>query len=314
MPTILDAPDAMSDILALVRMRGEFVCANEYSAPWSFSFRKPVAYFHIVERGSAWLAVDGASPVRVETGDLAILPPGAGHVLSSDPALESMPIDTAIAETAIREGSIYRMGGGGEQTHVVCGLFSFAGVLAPKVLTVLPPLIHIRAAPGRPLEWLRLTAHFLVDETRRPRPGSAVMVARLLDLLFVQAVREWGAGSPKNLGWLSGLSDPQIGRALSAMHERPAHAWTVESLADLAGLSRAAFAARFTDAVGMPPLRYLAGWRLDLAADHLRASSSKIGEIATLIGYGSEAALNRAFKVRFGMTPAAFRRTGRHVS
>jgi len=314
MPTITGISDAMSDVLALVRMHGEFVCVNEYSAPWSLSFTRPIAQFHIVERGSAWIIVDGASPTRIETGDLAILPLGAGHVLSSDPDLEPTPIEAAIAETAVREDTVYRMGGGGEETHVVCGRFSFAGVLAPKLLAVLPPLLHIRAEAGRPLEWLRLTAHFLVEETRRPKPGSAVTVARLLDVLFVQAVRVWGEKSSRNPGWLTGLTDEQIGRALSAMHEHPGHDWTVESLADLAGLSRAAFAARFTAAVGRPPLKYLASWRLDLAADHLLAGRGKIMEIATLVGYGSEAALNRAFKAQFGTTPTAFRKKGGRLS
>jgi AraC-like DNA-binding protein len=301
-------PDAMSDVLSLVRMRGEFVCANEYSAPWSLDFRKPAAHFHVVERGAAWIKLDGAKPTRIETGDLALLPLGAGHVLSSDPALPSQALETAIESHATRQGSVYRMGGGGEETHVVCGHFSFSGVLAPKLLTVLPPLIHIRAESGRPLEWLRLTTHFLVEETRHPKPGSAIMIARLLDLLFIQAIRAWGAKSPKHLGWLSGLGDSQVGRALSAIHEDPARDWTVEALAEIAGLSRSAFAARFTDVVGKSPLKYIASWRLDRAADHLRAGAHRIGEIALLVGYGSEAALTRAFKTQFGTTPAAFRR------
>jgi AraC-like DNA-binding protein len=310
MPAISGLPDAMSDVLSLVRMRGEFVCANEYSAPWSLSFGAPVSHFHIVERGSAWLKLDAGGPIRIEAGDLLILPLGAGHVLSNDPQLQPIPIDHAIATAATRQGTIYRIGGGGEQTHVVCGRFSFAGVLAPKLLTVLPTLIHIQAQQGKPLEWLRLTSHFLVEETRNPRPGSAIMIARLLDLLFIQAVREWGARSPRNLGWLSGLSDPSIGKALSAVHEEPARRWTVEALADLAGLSRSAFAARFSDVVGQTPLKYLANWRLDLAADQLRAGTAGISEIAALVGYGSEAALTRAFRVQFGTTPAAFRRSG----
>ncbi len=308
MSGISGVPDAMSDVLSLVRMRGEFVCANEYSAPWSLRFQSPAAHFHVVERGAAWIQLDGARPIRIETGDLALLPLGAGHVLSADPALPPMDIDHAIATQATRHGAVYRLGGGGEPTHVVCGRFSFAGVLAPKLLTVLPPLIHLRAEPGRPLEWLRLTTHFLVEETRHPKPGSAIMIARLLDLLFIQSIRAWGSTSPSHLGWLSGLSDPQVGRALSAIHDDPARGWTVETLAEIAGLSRSAFAARFAEVVGKTPQRYVAAWRLDLAADHLRAGAHRIGEIALLVGYGSEAALTRAFKAQFGATPAAFRR------
>ncbi len=311
MTSISGMPDAMSDVLSLVRMRAEVICANEYSAPWAFRFTKPIAHFHIVERGSAWITVDGAAPTRIETGDLAILPLGAGHVLSGALDAKSVPIDQAIARSAVRKGPVFQLGGGGEETHVVCGQFSFAGVLAPKLLTVLPPLMHIAAQPGRPLEWLRLTTHFLVEETRHPRPGSAILVTRLLDLMFIQAVREWGTRNPHNLGWLSELSDPLVGRALSAIHSDPTHEWTVEQLAAIAGLSRSAFAARFADVVGKTPLKYIALWRLDLAADHLRAGTLKVNEIAAAVGYGSEAALNRAFKAQFGVTPGAFRRDGK---
>jgi AraC-like DNA-binding protein len=307
---IARVPDAMSDVLALVHIRCEIVGANEFSAPWCFSFRKHVAHFHIVERGTAFLTRDGEEPLRLETGDLAILPLGAGHVLASEAGLEPVPIEDAVARVGVRDGTVTRMGGRGAETHLVCGQFSFEGVLASKLLKVLPPLIHIAAPQERPLEWLRLTSHFLVEETRRARPGFLIMVARLLDLLFVQAVREWGAKSPKNLGWLSGLRDPSIGRALSAIHDEPARPWTVESLAELAGLSRSAFSARFADVVGETPLKYLTAWRLDLAAQQLLAGTAVIGEIAHFVGYSSEAALTRAFKAHFGTTPARFRRAG----
>ncbi|CCD97723.1 Transcriptional regulator, AraC-family (fragment) [Bradyrhizobium sp. STM 3809] len=231
-------------------------------------------------------------------------------MLSSDLALEPIPLETAIADSPAGEGRRLRVGGNGEMTEVVCGQFSFAGVLAPKLLTVLPALIIVEALQGIQQEWVRLISHFLIEETRSSEPGSAIMIERLLDLLFVQAIRAWGTKNPSNLGWLSGLKDPSIGRALSAIHAEPARNWTVETLAGLAGLSRSAFSARFSDAVGQPPLTYLAGWRLNLAADQLRSGTFTIGEIASAVGYGSEAALSRAFKTQFGVTPSAFRRSG----
>jgi AraC-like DNA-binding protein len=308
MPAISAHPDAMSDVLSLVRMRGEVVCQNEYSAPWSYRFGKHVAHFHIVERGAAWILIEGEPARRLVSGDLVILPLGAGHVLSNDPDLAPTPIEEAIGRSRPRQDFVYRLGGGGEPTSVLSGQFTFAGILAPKLLTILPPVIHIEAQEGRPLEWLRLTWEYLLAEMQTGTPGWAIMVSRLIDLLFIQAIRDWGAKSPSNLGWLSGFVDPMIGKALTALHERPARRWTVEGLAEVAGLSRSAFAARFSEVVGQTPLRYLAGWRLDLAADHLRAGGAKIGEIATLVGYGSEAALTRAFKAQFGTTPGAFRR------
>ncbi len=135
------------------------------------------------------------------------------------------------------------------------------------------------------------------------------MIGRLLDILFVQAIREWAVERPTNLGWMSGLGDPNIGRSLSAIHEDPARGWTVDALASIAGMSRSAFAQRFSSIVGATPLRYVTTWRLNVAADHLRSGTAKIGEIASMVGYGSEAALARAFKAEFGQTPGAFRRT-----
>ncbi len=301
-------PDAMSDVLSLIRMRAELVCHQAYAAPWSLSFTRPIAHFHIIERGEAWLTRGGHEPLRLLSGDMAILPLGAGHALSSDPSLRPTPIEVFLADST--RTSVLQSHKD-QETEVICGQFSFIGVLAPKLLAVLPQIIHVRGREDRSFEWLRLTSEFLIEETRYPRSGSAMVITRIIDLLFIQAVREWGEKGPPNLGWLSGLSDAAIGRALAAIHEDPGRNWSVAALADQAGLSRSAFAARFTDIVGKPPLRYLTTWRLELASDQLRAGTASIGEIASGIGYGSEAAFTRAFKAQFGTPPAAFRRNGR---
>ena len=309
MAAVRAVPDAVSDVLSLVRMRSKAICANDFALPFSLSLRGPSARFHIVESGFAYVVLDRKSPVRIEPGDLVILPLGGGHVLSSDPALPAVPINHAVRE-ATRSGPVYQFGAGtGEQTRMICGEFTFAGVLAPKLMSVLPVMIHIKERDGSPVEWLKLTSNFLAEETRGAKPGSNVLVARLLEVLFVQALRQWGSRTPGNLDWLSGLMDAQVGKALSAIHDEPGRNWTVESLAALSGLSRSAFAARFPAAVGQPPLQYLTRWRLNLAADQLRAGSARVGEIAQKVGYGSEAALTRAFKAQFGSTPAAFRRS-----
>ena len=310
MPVVGGLPDAMSDALSLMRMRGRVVCVGDYCAPWSLGFDEPVAHFHVVERGSAWLRLDGRSPVRLEPGDLALLPLGTGHTLGSDPELPAVPIRQAIGPAGLRERMLHRIDGDGHPTHTVCGRFVFSGVLAPRLLSVLPALIHVEGREGSQMEWLRLTSRFLVDELRNPRPGSILMIERLLELLFIQAICEWAARGPRNLGWLSGLRDPQVGRALSAIHEDPTRSWTVQALATIAGLSRSAFALRFNEVVGQTPARYIAAWRLDLAADQLRSGAATIGEIAWSVGYGSEAALSRAFKARFDATPGQFRDRG----
>jgi len=310
MPAIRGLSDAMSQVLTLVRLRGDLVCACDFSAPWSLGLQGPMAHFHIVERGSLWLSVDDGQRLLLETGDLAILPLGNGHSLASDTALTPVPIAEVVAESAVLDGAVHRIGGGDGDTHMVCGRFSFASALAPKILTVLPPVIHIEGRHGLPLEWLRLTARFLVDETRNPRPASTLMIERLLELMFILALREWGAKSERHLGWLSGLRDVSIGRVLSALHNDPARKWTVEAMAQLAGMSRSAFAARFSEVAGHTPLKYLAMWRLDLAADQLRSGTLSISDIAANVGFASESALTRAFKAQFRTTPAVFRRGG----
>jgi len=309
LPKIGGLPDAMSDVMSLLRMRADTVCAYEYSAPWSFSFGKPTGHFHIIERGSAVIRLPDDVSGQLESGDVVFLPLGTAHILSSKRGLRAVPIEPAIKRLAVDEDRVYRMGGGGPETHVICGQFSFGGLLANKLLSVLPPLIHLRPTAGRPVERLRMFSQLLVEETRNPGAGSAVMATRLVDLLFIQAIRDWAAGKPGRSGWPGGLGDTQVGRALSAIHKDPARAWTVDELAEIAGLSRSAFASRFTTAVGHTPLRYVSSWRLDLAADHLRVTTTRIGEIASQVGYSSEATFNRAFKAHFGVTPAAFRRS-----
>ena len=142
----------MSDVLALVRMRGEMVCASECSAPWSLGFASHASHFHIVERGITYVTLDDGRVLRLEAGDLAIVPLGTGHTLSSDSKFEPVPIDEAMRDSGASDGVVLRIGGGGELTEVVCGRFYFSGVLAPKLLTVLPRVIHIEGRQGRPLE------------------------------------------------------------------------------------------------------------------------------------------------------------------
>jgi len=287
-------------------MRGEFFCSGKFSADWSIGFHRPYSHFHILERGSAWLTIDGEDAVQLKAGDLVILPLGAGHVLSSHPGLKSVRLEDVIGSAHSR-GTLFQIGDG-DDTKVVCGEFSFEGALASRLLAVLPRVLHLRLDPGQPQEWLQLSCRFLVNEAQAARPGSAITIARLLDLLFILAVRDWGARNSRGLGWLGGLGDTSIGKALSAIHGNPAKGWTVTELARVSSLSRSAFANRFNQNVGSPPLKYLASWRLNLAAEYLRADPSRVGEIAQRVGYGSEAAMTRAFKIQFGVTPGQFRR------
>ena len=290
--------DAMSDVLGLIRMQAESVALIKLRDRFGLRIDEPGGHFYIVEHGRARLQSGRRRPLELRAGDLAILPTSRPHVLSNGGRVTPIPIRLYLKESGSLEA----------KTSILWGQFSFAGVLAPKLLASLPPLIHVQGRTGAAQEWLKITSGFLVDETRFPKPGSAIMVSRLMELLFIQSIRDWGAGSRKNMGWLAGVADPCVGRALSALHERPAEQWTVAALAKHVGLSRSAFASRFNERVGVSPLRYLSLWRLNLAAEALRAGTANLSAIAALVGYGSEAALSRAFKAAFGATPSRYRR------
>ena len=169
-------------------------------------------------------------------------------------------------------------------------------------------MIILRGGGGPALEGLEVARRMLVAEMEAPSQGSAVMVARILDLIFIQILRTWAAGPDAEPNWLAGALDPQIGLALSAIHRDPGHDWTVDDLARVCSLSRSAFAARFVARVGRPPAAYLAHVRLDAATEMLRGTSLPVALIAENVGYASEAAFSRAFKHRYGKPPARWRR------
>jgi transcriptional regulator GlxA family with amidase domain len=194
-----------------------------------------------------------------------------------------------------------------EPARWLCGTFTIGDPQASHLLASLPAVIILRGARGQALEGLEVARRMLLFEMQSPSQGSAVMVARILDLLFIQILRAWAAGTDAEPNWLAGALDPQIGLALSAIHRDPGHDWTVEELARACSLSRSAFAARFVARVGKPPATYLAHVRLDAATDLLRDTSLPVTLIAENVGYTSEAAFSRAFKHRYGTPPARWR-------
>jgi transcriptional regulator GlxA family with amidase domain len=201
--------------------------------------------------------------------------------------------------------------GAPEPARWLCGTFTIGDPQASHLLASLPAVIILRGARGPALEGLEVARRMLVFEMQSPSQGSAVMVARILDLIFIQILRAWAAGTDAEPNWLAGALDPQIGLALSAIHRDPGHDWTVEKLARACNLSRSAFAARFVARVGKPPATYLVHVRLDAATDLLRDTSLPVTLIAKNVGYTSEAAFSRAFKNRYGTPPAHWRRDTR---
>jgi AraC-like DNA-binding protein len=280
-----------------VRLSGERIVA--FAPPPNFSVGfTDVGALHIIEAGQLVLQIDGDPHVeRVSRGDAVLVPRGDAHRLSD--AGWPAPTDAGAAEQDPPAP---------EPARWLNGTFTIGDPEASHLLASLPAVIILRAGGGPALEGLDVARRMLLIEMESPSQGSAVMVARILDLLFIQILRASAVGSDAESNWLAGALDPQIGVALSAIHAAPGRAWTVEELARACSMSRSAFAARFVDRVGQPPATYLAHVRLDTATDLLRNSSLPVVLIAQKVGYTSAAAFSRAFGNRYGMAPARWRR------
>jgi AraC-like DNA-binding protein len=294
-PAAADGPphDVLSELLRSVRLSGERITA--YAPPRAFSVGFARAgSLHIIEEGEIDLRIDaGAHVERVSRGDVLLLPRGDAHHLS----------DAAGHDAADSDGA--------EPARWLCGTFTIGDPQASHLLGSLPAVIILRGGGGPALEGLDVARRMLLVEMHEPSQGSAVMIARILDLIFIQILRAWAAGPDPEPNWLAGALDPQIGPALSAIHRDPGREWTVEDLARACCLSRSAFAERFAARVGKPPATYLAHVRLDAAVDLLRETDRPIALVAKSVGYTSEPAFSRAFKNRYGAPPARWRRDTR---
>jgi AraC-like DNA-binding protein len=304
--------DVLADVLDSMRlstlMHGRF----ELYAPWGVQFaQSPGAHIVLIARGSARLEVDGVEgAVALSAGDLALLPHGARHALRDAEGSPLHQLGKGECQRARGVGPI-RLGGDGARTALVAGSFRLGAGSSTPLFEELPPLIHIAADDSVAAPSLASTVQLLIAESASTSPGSTVIMSRLADILLVQAIRAHIAGNQCKEQGLRALVDPQIGKALSLLHERPAEPWTVESLATAVALSRSGFAARFTALVGEPPLEYLARWRMTKAAQLLRESPLPLSEVAEHVGYQSEASFNRAFKRWGGSAPGAYRREHR---
>jgi AraC-like DNA-binding protein len=272
--------------------------------------RSDYAHFHVIERGGAWLRIEGEEPVALAGGDLVVVPHGTGHTLADSLGTTARPLAEMAGRRASEGGCVVMRGGGeGAETRLVCGSFRFERREAHPLVELLPPLIHLRPAETPAAEWLEATLRFLAWETREARPGTETIVSRLTDVLFVQVLRAWIESLPEGRGgWMGALRDRQVGAALALVHRAPERDWTNASLAEAVGMSRSRFAARFTALVGEPPLAYVSRWRLETAAGLLQDGALSLAEVAARVGYESEAAFSKAFRRRFGTPPGAYRR------
>ncbi|MFD5180222.1 cupin domain-containing protein [Nocardia sp. NPDC058379] len=292
--------DALSDILHTVRLRGDRLVRCAPPAPFAIALPAGLRLLHIAERGELELRVDDRS-FTLREGDMALLARGDRHVLGAGtPALAERGLTTA--DTFRRVGDLADPAA----PRWVTGTFEVEEVIADPLLSVLPAVVLIRAGAER--DWLTLSLQLLVVEITDARPGAGVMISRILDLLFIHALRAWSAADDTAPGWLTAALDPAFGPVLTAIHNRPDHPWQVAELAALARLSRSAFTDRFTRLLGQSPGAYVTDRRLEHAAHLLGSTAQPVGRIAGAVGYHSEAAFNRAFHRRYGMPPLRWRK------
>ncbi|MFP2931727.1 AraC family transcriptional regulator [Pyxidicoccus sp. 3LG] len=301
--------DVLSDVLDTMRMSTVMHGRFELHAPWGIQFSgSSDAHILLIGRGSARLEVDGVEgAVALSAGDVALFPHGGRHVVRDAEGSPIHVLGRGECQRARGTGPI-RLGGSGERTTLVAGSFRLGFAPGMRLFEELPRLIHITSDDPATAPSLASTAQLLIAESASSSPGATVVMSRLADILLVQALRTHIAAKQCRERGLCALADPQMGKALALIHERPAEPWTVESLATAVGLSRSGFAARFSEQVGEPPLEYLSRWRMTKAAQLLRESELPMLAVAEAIGYQSEASFNRAFKRWGGTAPGAYRR------
>jgi AraC-like DNA-binding protein len=320
-----DAMDALSDVLRSVRLEGAFWLNAEFSAPWCIhamyglaSVRERLAradhvvYFHFLTEGRCIVRLaDGSESFEAQAGDLILFPQDERHLMGSDLHLVPVQADTLLEPQATPDDDMLRVrhGGGGDLTRFVCGYLACSRSVYRPLFEALPRVLRVPMGDDATGALLRDLLRVGVRESSDGGPGAQSMLAKLAEFVFVEALRRYVATLPPGrTGWLAGVRDPHVGRALALLHAEPARAWTVDQLARAVALSRSALAERFTELVGESPIQYLLRWRLALAAQALRDGNQPLARIAERSGYESEAAFNRAFRREFGMPPAGWRR------
>jgi AraC-like DNA-binding protein len=314
--------DALSEALKSVRMTGAIFFHAECTSPWGFKVPHLSTAAHVLAPGterlvSYHLLTEGEAIVHfadttvpVTAGDVLIIPHGDAHTVSHGAPSSYVDSGAVLGELLTGELTSMQLGGGGAVTRFVCGYFGCERHADKLFLAGLPLMIQINVRGDPAGEWLENSIRHLVSEAGSGRPGQSVLLSKMAEALFIETLRRYMERMPaEQTGWLAGARDPVVGGALALMHRKPFHAWTIDDLAAGAGASRSVLAERFARYLGEPPLGYLARWRLQLAARLLQTTQQSVLQIASEVGYESEAAFNRAFKREFGVPPGQFRKS-----
>jgi AraC-like DNA-binding protein len=295
----------LEDVLRGIRPQSGVAYWPEFRSPWGVSFKEDWAVFHIIVQGTCWLQVEGVSgPVELSAGDFAVVTGGQYHTMRDLPSTPVVTFDYLVRTLAPGRKGAVRSGGDGPVTRLVCG--GIEDRYGHPLMASLPPLLHIKGSDNRTPLWVQSTARHILAELDSGGTGSIEVANRLVDILFLHAVRALFDESSET-GWLAATRDPQIGRALAAIHGSPHRSWTVASLARHVAMSRTTFATKFRQLVGAPPQHYVTRLRINAAAVRLRSSRDKLSSIAAEAGYRSLASFQRSFKQHMGATPGEYR-------
>jgi len=320
--------DALSDVLSAVRLTGAVFLEMQMRENWSYLTAPAraiadvimpeadhVISYHLLLSGQCYARLPEGEPVKLRAGEVVMFPGGDRHILAtgSRSGLRMQPTDISgeSLHLMLKRGEVtpLREGKTGDATRIVCGFLACEGRMADSILQSLPRMLRVDLRGSGTAAWVQSSIQFSMAQSAAQRPGSAMVLARLSEVLFAEAVRQYMDNVPEaQAGWLGALRDRHVGRALALLHERPTTAWTLERLSREVGLSRSALGDRFSSLVGKAPMQYLTSWRLAMAETRLRRGEGSILRIATDVGYESQAAFNRAFKREYGLPPAAWRR------
>ena len=316
------AMDVLSEVLKVVKLQGALFYNGEFSAPWSIRAASGCALaskfvpgadhlivYHLLTEGHASLRLESGERIALSAGDLVMIPHGDPHILGNGQSTPPPVDDCEQLEKVVKQGlRLWRMGGGGEVTKFVCGYMACDPRLSQVFLSGLPPVFKVNIREDPSGRWLEDSIRFSVDHAGAPRAGGEAVLAKLSEVLFVETIRSYISNLPAGQkGWLAGARDAEVGKTLALMHRDPARPWTIATLAKEAGVSRSVLAERFRHYLNEPPMSYLTRWRLQLGTQMLGTTNHSVAQIASEVGYESEASFNRAFKREFEVPPARFR-------
>lgn len=308
----MDKSDLLSDVFATLRLKSEIYFRADLSGAYAVAIppENRLIRFHYVRRGACLVGLDGAGEwVLVSEGDMAIVPNGATHILADAPDRQAMPLAEVIASGVLDGAGVLSAGDGEGRVQLLCGFCRFDEAIDHPAVSHLPGLIVLRARDIGHEPWILAALRLLSLETDLDGQGMNGVLSRLLEILFIQTVRRLTPEAASDgTGYMAALSDPHLSKALLEIHRAPEHAWTIVELARVAGMSRARFASRFAEMVGVPPINYLTAWRLMKARLMLRETDLGIDEIALRCGYASLASFTRRYAAAFGIGPGAYRR------